>query len=57
VNQTIESEIVAKIESDSRSFNYTFPTFQDQYNLRIHYWAGKRIKRQCLFENRMPTGF
>jgi hypothetical protein len=44
VNQTIESEIVAKIESDSRSFNYTFPTFQDQYNLRIHYSPDKRLK-------------
>ncbi|WP_288402598.1 hypothetical protein [uncultured Acinetobacter sp.] len=44
VNQTIESEVVAKIESDSRSFNYTFPTFQDQYNLRIHYSPDKRLK-------------
>ncbi|ENV63416.1 hypothetical protein F949_02261 [Acinetobacter junii NIPH 182] len=44
VNQSIETEIVAKIQNDKTSFSYSFSAFQDHYNLRIHYSPDKKIK-------------
>ena len=44
VNQSIETEIVAKIQNDKSSFSYSFPVFQDHYNLRTHYSPNKKIK-------------
>jgi len=44
VNQSIETEIVAKIQNDKTSFSYSFPAFQDHYNLRTHYSPDKKIK-------------
>ena len=44
VNQSIETEIVAKIQNDKTSFSYSFPVFQDHYNLRTHYSLDKKIK-------------
>lgn len=44
VNQLIETEIVAKIQNDKASFSYSFPAFQDHYNLRTHYSPDKKIK-------------
>lgn len=44
VNQLIETEIVAKIQNDKSSFSYSFPVFQDHYNLRTHYSPDKKIK-------------
>ncbi|MFV5384305.1 hypothetical protein [Acinetobacter junii] len=44
VNQSIETEIVAKIQNDKSSFSYSFPVFQDHYNLRTHYSPDKKIK-------------
>lgn len=44
VNQSIETEIVAKIQNDKTSFSYSFLAFQDHYNLRTHYSPDKKIK-------------
>ncbi|MFK4204264.1 hypothetical protein [Acinetobacter junii] len=44
VNQSIEAEIVAKIQNDKSSFSYSFPVFQDHYNLRTYYSPDKKIK-------------
>ena len=42
VNQSIETEIVAKIQNDKSSISYSFPVFQDHYNLRTHYSPDKK---------------
>lgn len=44
VNQEIESAVVNKIKQDPSSFNYSFPAFQDHYNLRIHFSPDKSLK-------------
>ncbi|MBH2002205.1 MAG: hypothetical protein I8H98_08050 [Moraxellaceae bacterium] len=44
VNQKIETAIVNKIKQDPTSFSYSFPVFQDHYNLRIHFSPDKSLK-------------
>lgn len=44
VNQKIETEILNKIKQDPMSFSYSFPVFQDHYNLRIHFSPDKSLK-------------